>query len=146
MNTWQRAPVRRNVVQKQLKVAHDDELAHPAALDRAQLGHLDVALVRRPNASGRIDPQRALRLVRRHRTLGGHLLAADHVAREPAQLAHDTLPRQANHQRGAVVALGGTRERAHQKLVNLLLRHHHAVHALEDLEGRTIISQENGLL
>lgn len=57
-------------------------------------------------------------------------MTADRVTRESAQLADNSLARQADHQRGAVIAFGRAAEGAHQELVHLLQRHHHrAVYA-----------------
>ena len=61
VNRGQRVAVRRNVVEEQFEVAHDDELADPALLDAARLRDLDVALVCRPDAAGWVDAQRPFR-------------------------------------------------------------------------------------
>jgi hypothetical protein len=48
------------LVEEELEVADDDELSHPALLDAAGLGHLDVALVGGADAARGVDPQRPL--------------------------------------------------------------------------------------
>ena len=65
-----------------------------------------------------------LTLVRWHRAGGGDLLPALDVAGEAADLADDALPRQADHDGGAVVALERRRERPDEELVRFRLRAH----------------------
>ena len=48
---------RLQLVEEELEVADDDELAHPALLHPARLRHLHVALVRRPDPPRRVDAQ-----------------------------------------------------------------------------------------
>ena len=65
-----------------------------------------------------------LTLVGRHWAGGGDLLPALDVAGEAADLADDALPRQADHDGGAVVALQRRRERPDEELVRFRLRAH----------------------
>lgn len=57
----------------------------------------------------------------RNGTGRGHLVAALDVAGEAADLADDALADDADHEGGAVVALGRAGEGAHQELVGLWL-------------------------
>ena len=51
---------RLKLVEEEFEVTDDDELARPALLDPAGLGHLDVAFVRSPDPAGWVDAQRTL--------------------------------------------------------------------------------------
>ena len=66
--------------------------------------------------------QRSLSLIWGHGAHGGDPLPTPHVAREPAHLADDALPCEADHQAGAVVALERRGEGAHNELVGARLQ------------------------
>lgn len=66
-------PIRRNVIEEQLKVANNYELPNPSSLNHPRLGDLYVALVCRADSSGGIDSQRPFRLIHGHGARGGHL-------------------------------------------------------------------------
>jgi hypothetical protein len=63
MDAGQGTSVGRYVVQEQLEITHNNKLADPTALDGAQFGNFDVALVGGADPACGVDAERPFGLV-----------------------------------------------------------------------------------